>query len=194
MAAKSCAPAETSALNCAMMSGSRGGALVARMNSAKTRMSWSTSSPQMTLEFGGLRYVLSGTVSKPEPNPTKRPSEVFSLRIRKFVMPISLRKASPEKESKLPCWSFQPKRPTRRWPLYAQRNHRRFRSIISKTSIHLVHPSPQRKSLSTTGVYFLLRFWSVIGIRTGKDYVNQVGNGSPVFRIFFEFQSFGESD
>src|SRR5947209_7702892 len=76
---------------------SRGGALVERMKRVKVLMSSLPSSPQFTvlsLSHGWL----SGTVSKPA---TERPSEEFSTRLKRLVMPISLRYASEENESRL---------------------------------------------------------------------------------------------
>ena len=46
------------------------------------------------------------------PKPTKRPLDVFSSGNSGLVMPISLRYASAENDSRLRCWFFQPKRPT----------------------------------------------------------------------------------
>src|SRR6266496_3515850 len=70
--------------------GPRGGAFVARMNLAKATMSSSGSSPQFTL--GLLAHgALSGTGSNPEPKPTKRPLDVFSVRLKRLVMPCSFR-------------------------------------------------------------------------------------------------------
>src|SRR4051794_17072786 len=69
---------------------SRGGAFDERMNSAKAAMSLSGSSPQVALGILA-QGVLSGTVSKPEPKPTKRPKLVFSVRLKRLVMPCSLR-------------------------------------------------------------------------------------------------------
>src|SRR6266567_594084 len=74
--------------------GPRGGAFVARINLAKALMSSSPSSPQFTLGLLAHGW-LSGTGSNPEPNPTKRPREVFSVRLKRLVMPCSLRYASP---------------------------------------------------------------------------------------------------
>src|SRR5262245_32222109 len=76
---------------------SGGGALDARIKRANI----STSSP---LSSG------SGTVSKLA---TEAPLRVFSAGCNGLVMPISLRYASAEKETRLACWFFQPKRPTR---------------------------------------------------------------------------------
>src|SRR6266705_4257427 len=79
--------------------GPRGGAFVARINLAKATMSSSGSSPQFTLALLAHGW-LSGTGSKPEPNPTKRPREVFSVRLKRLVMPCSLRYASEANESR----------------------------------------------------------------------------------------------
>ena len=73
----------------AWMSGSCGGAFVARMNSVKALMSSSGSSPQSfdaSLSHG--TKTLSGWLSN---GATERPSEVFSCRVNLLVMPISLR-------------------------------------------------------------------------------------------------------
>src|SRR5437763_5019761 len=76
---------------------SRGGALVERMKRVKALMSSSGSSPQFTFESLSQGW-LSETVSKAA---TERPSEVFSTRLKRLVMPISLREASEENESRL---------------------------------------------------------------------------------------------
>src|ERR1700720_4810605 len=55
----------------------------------------------------------SGATSKAV---TGLPFDVFSLGNRGLVIPISLRKASAEKETRLACWFFQPKRPMRITP------------------------------------------------------------------------------
>ena len=75
---------------------SRGGAFVERMKRVKALMSSSPSSPQFAPSLS--QGWLSGTVSKAA---TERPSEEFSTRLKRFVMPISLRYASEEKESRL---------------------------------------------------------------------------------------------
>src|SRR5207244_5932053 len=91
---------------------SRGGAFVARMNCANATMSSSGSSPQVPA--GGLVHgVLSGTGSNPLPKPTNLPSEVFSVRLNRLVIPTSFRYASDENDTRLACWFFHPNRPTR---------------------------------------------------------------------------------
>src|SRR5438270_4520249 len=67
-------------------------------------------------------------------------------------------------------------------------------SSITKTSIHLSHPSPLRKNFCAFGVYFLRRFRCVIGVGTGKDYVDKVGNRAAMLRIFFEVQGLCQGD
>ena len=58
------------------------------------------------------------------PKPTSRPLEVFSSGNSGLVMPISLRYASAENDSRLACWFFQPKRPTRiALPAFEHRHH-----------------------------------------------------------------------
>src|SRR5947209_3393076 len=75
---------------------SRGGALVERMKRVKALMSSSGSSPQLAPSLS--QGWLSATWSKAA---TERPSEVFSTRLKRLVMPISFRYASDEKESRL---------------------------------------------------------------------------------------------
>src|SRR4051812_23571986 len=75
---------------------SRGGAFVERMKRVKASMSSSGSSPQLILELLSQGW-LSATVSKAD---TSRPSEEFSTRLNLLVMPISLRYASEENESR----------------------------------------------------------------------------------------------
>src|SRR5205085_3628569 len=87
MLLKRALPALMSAWKVLWMSGSCGGALVARMNSVKVTMSFPVSSPQI-FDGSSSHGLLSGTGSKAA---TDRPKEVFSIRIRKLVMPISLR-------------------------------------------------------------------------------------------------------
>src|SRR5262249_4008533 len=103
-------PASASAVAASAVS--RGGAFVERMNAENTSMSPSGSSPQVTLG-SATHGALSGTVSNAA---TERPSDVFSVRLNRFVIPISFRYASDENESRLACWFFQPKRPTRLLP------------------------------------------------------------------------------
>src|SRR2546423_13443346 len=81
------------------MAVSRGGALVERMKAAKALMSSSGSSPQLTLALLAHGW-LSERWSKAA---TELPSEEFSTRLKRFVMPCSLRYASEEKESRLAC-------------------------------------------------------------------------------------------
>src|SRR5262249_9209920 len=91
---------------------SRGGALVARMNAVNASMSPSLSSPQIFVG-SAVHGVLSGTVSNAA---TELPSDVFSVRLKRFVIPISFRYASLENDRRLACWFFQPKRPARALP------------------------------------------------------------------------------
>src|SRR4029434_8247437 len=81
----SASPAETSAVIVP-----RGGAFVARRKSAKATTSTPSSSG-------------SGTGSSPEPYPTYRPLDVFSSGNRGVVIPISLRYASAENDTRLAC-------------------------------------------------------------------------------------------
>src|SRR5438105_3378257 len=94
---KSCEPVIASEVFAIAVS--RGGALVERMKAAKALMSSSPSSPQLTLALLTQGW-LSGTGSKAA---TELPIEVFSTRLKRFVMPCSLRYASEEKESRLAC-------------------------------------------------------------------------------------------
>src|SRR5262245_18185452 len=87
---------------------SRGGTFVARMKAANTLMSSVGSSPQVTPGFA-TQSALSGTGSI---SATDLPSDVFSTRLNRLVIPISFRYASDENDSRLACWFFQPKRPT----------------------------------------------------------------------------------
>ena len=96
---KSCRPAAMSAAkrwSCCIPA-SCGGAFVARMKVAKVTMSFSGSSPQLTVSSSS-QACWSDTVSK---DVTGRPSVVFSTGIKKLVMPISFRYASPANVSKL---------------------------------------------------------------------------------------------
>ncbi len=74
---------------------SRAGALVARRNRANLSMSDSPSGPGLSL----------GSVTVLQTLVTSSGNSVL-------VMPISFRYASPENDSTLACWSFQPNRPT----------------------------------------------------------------------------------
>src|SRR5205085_7134 len=94
---KSCEPVMASEVLATALS--RGGALDERMKAAKALMSSSGSSPQLTLALLAQGW-LSETWSKAA---TERPSEVFSVRLKRLVMPCSLRYASEEKESRLAC-------------------------------------------------------------------------------------------
>src|SRR5215212_11100621 len=76
---------------------SRGGAFVERMKRVKALMSSSGSSPQTSLGLSS-QGVSSGTVTKGD---TSRPSEEFSRRLKRLVMPISFRYASEENDSRL---------------------------------------------------------------------------------------------
>src|SRR6185369_3785467 len=67
--------------------GPRGGALVARMNLANATMSSSGSSPQFTAGLLSQGW-LSGTGSNAA---TEFPSQVFSVRLNRLVIPCSLR-------------------------------------------------------------------------------------------------------
>src|SRR3989441_9218484 len=91
---------------------SRGGALVARMKFANATMSSVPSSPQLTPGFDAHGW-LSGTVSNAA---TEFPIEVFSTRLNLLVIPTSFRYASDEKDNRLACWFFHPKRPPRTAP------------------------------------------------------------------------------
>src|SRR2546423_15398661 len=97
---KSCEPVIASEVFATAVS--RGGALDERMKAAKALMSSSPSSPQVTLALLAHGW-LSATGSNPEPKPTNLPSEVFSTRLKRLVIPCSLRYASEEKESRLAC-------------------------------------------------------------------------------------------
>src|SRR5436305_12394088 len=94
---KSCEPGSFESTGTRLRS--RGGALVERMKAAKALMSSSPSSPQLTLALLAHGW-LSGTGSNAA---TELPIEVFSTRLKRLVMPCSLRYASEEKESRLAC-------------------------------------------------------------------------------------------
>src|SRR4029453_5680485 len=81
----SASPPETSAVIVPL-----GGAFGERMKSAKATTSTPSSSG-------------SATGSYPEPDPTKRPLDVFSSGNRGVVIPISLRYASAENDTRLAC-------------------------------------------------------------------------------------------